>query len=401
MNHSHFILLAVLGLLLTLVPAARSLSERAGIPAPIAYIGLGLAASSFNANWPFINDNFSAVFSVLAELGVVALLFRVGLRSRLQALLAKLPSAALIWAFSVAFTIAAGFLLARGGMDLPLESALVIAVAFSASSVALSVAVWDDLGLLNSDSGVLLIDVAEMDDLSAVVLLAMLLSLIPLLQDGNGVPLGAMLQTGLWTMGKLVGFVLICYVFAHFLERRFLRLHRAMGETDAGLVITIIGMGLLVSALAGQLGFSLAIGALFAGLAFSGDPDVVRNEGGFSHFYDIFSPFFFIGIGIHVAPAAFFSSLELGLILFAVAACSKFIGVALPALLVTGRRDAIVLGLSMVPRAEIALLVVYQCSQLGMGIISDEVFAACVVATTLTALTAPPLVRWCLRARSV
>ena len=181
MNHSHFILLAVLGLLLTLVPAARSLSERAGVPAPIAYIALGLAVSAVNATWPFMDDNFTAVFSVLAELGVVALLFRVGLKSRLQALLAKLPSAAFIWAVSVAITLAAGFALASRGLHLPLEAALVIAVAFSASSVALSLAVWDELGLLMSDSGILLIDVAEMDDLSAVVMLAMLLSLIPLL----------------------------------------------------------------------------------------------------------------------------------------------------------------------------------------------------------------------------
>ena len=61
---------------------------------------------------------------------------------------------------------------------------------------------------------------------------------------------------------------------------------------------------LVISAIAGYLGFTLAIGALFAGLAFSREPQAVHIDGKFSYFYELFTPFFFIQIGMHVDSGA-------------------------------------------------------------------------------------------------
>ena len=69
---------------------------------------------------------FEEVFGILAQLGVVALLFRVGLRSHTRALLSKLPRASIIWLGDVLTNLAIGFVLARYGLGLPLEAALLV-----------------------------------------------------------------------------------------------------------------------------------------------------------------------------------------------------------------------------------------------------------------------------------
>jgi Kef-type K+ transport system membrane component KefB len=377
----------------------KTLSERIGLPSTVGYILLGLSVSAINAQWSFIDSTFEYVFSVLAELGVVALLFRVGLRCHIKALLAKLPDASLVWCGDVAVNLVAGFTLAFYILDLSLATALVIATAFSATSIAVSVSVWEELNLLNSSKGTLLIDVAELDDLSGVLLLAVLLAIIPVLLSGESGLLGSASTTALITLVKFFVFVGFCYAFSRYLEEDFTRFTRRAGGDAMAFVITIVGTGLAISAAAGLLGFSLAIGALFAGLAFSRDPQVVRSEGRFTFFYDFFAPLFFIHIGMQVEPSAFLVSADVGLSLFAVAAGAKLVGVAVPALLLLKRTDALALGVSMIPRAEIALLVVYQCSLLGNDVVSQEIFAGVITASVLTSIAAPPVARRLLRGK--
>lgn len=391
---THFTLLAVLGALLILSPLVQRLTSRIDVPAPVGYIGLGVLIAATDQYWGIVDLTFETVFSVLAELGVVALLFRVGLRSHLQALLAKLPDASLLWLGNVVACLAIGFCVCYYPIGLSGLTSVVIATAFSATSVAISVSVWDELGLLQTPAGSLLIDVAELDDLSSVLLLTILLATLPLLLADNGGVAAAAAATAMATGLKLLLFIAICFLFSHYLEQRFTRFNRRIGEDNTALAITILGAGLAIAAAAGALGFSLAIGALFAGLAFSRDPEVVRNEGKFSDFYRFFAPFFFIHIGMQVQPAAFVDGLGLGLVLFVTAAVSKLLGVVLPGLLVLSRQSALALGLSMIPRAEIALLVVYQCRELDDRVVPDDVFAAVVVASVLTSVVAAPLVRW-------
>jgi Kef-type K+ transport system membrane component KefB len=390
------VLLITLGALLMLSPLVRSLIGRISLPAPVGYIALGFLISTLDYQWNFIDDTFEYVFSTLAEIGVVALLFRVGLRSHLQALISKLPDASLIWLGDVLANLLAGFALAYYLLGLSVGTALIIATAFSATSVAVSAAVWDELDLLGSARGTLLIDVAELDDLSGVVLLTVVLAILPVLQAGGAGLVGAAVGTALITLLKLLAFVALCYLFSRYLEERFTRVNRKLGEDSTALVITILGTGLTIAAFAGMLGFSLAIGALFAGLAFSRDPSVVRNDGRFTMFYEFFAPFFFINIGMQVDPTAFLIAADLGLLLFLAAAVAKLIGVTTPALLLQSKADALVLGVSMIPRAEIALLVAYQGRQLGDTLISEEVFAGIVTASVLSSIVAPPLVRWLL-----
>jgi Kef-type K+ transport system membrane component KefB len=369
------------------------LLERIGVPALVGYITLGLLISTLNQQWFFVTTEFESTISTLAQLGVVAMLFRVGLKSHTSALLAKLPDASSIWIGDVLTNIAFGFLISRYALALPLETSLIIATAFSATSVAVSVSVWDSMHKLNTSIGQLLVDVAELDDLSGVLLLALLLAIIPVLGDGEAALLSSIGSTSIVVLAKLTIFIVGCYLFSHYLEPGFTRFSKSCADSITGITISVLGAGLGIAAIAGLLGFSLAIGALFAGLAFSRDPEAVHTEARFSYFHDLLAPFFFIHIGMQVDPTAIIPSIGMASILFVPAVLGKLIGVAAPALRVVEKRDAILLGISMVPRAEIAMVIIYQCSIFGSNIVSDEVFAAMVLMAIMTSISAPVALR--------
>lgn len=390
---SDYLLLITLAALLVLAPLVRSLLEHRGIPALVGYIVLGFMISVLDHQWPFITTVFEDTFSVLAQLGIVALLFRVGLKSHTRTLLAKLPDASLIWIGDVLTNLAVGFLISYYVLALSLETSLVIATAFSATSVAVSVAVWHELHLVNTPRGQLLVDVAELDDLSGILLLAILLAVIPVLlgEDGN---LMSLIGTTTFTvLLKLALFITGCYLFAHYLEADITRFSRELEGSATAVAITILGIGLLIAAVSGYLGFSLAIGALFAGLAFSRDPQAVHADTRFAYFYEFFTPFFFIQIGMQIDPGTFFTSIGLATLLLVSAVLGKVIGVGGTALVTMPKNNAMLLGISMIPRAEIALVVIYQCQQLGGNIVPDEIFTAMVWVSVMTSILAPLILR--------
>ncbi len=384
---SDYPLLITLGLLLILTPLIRSRLSRLAIPPLVGYILLGFFIRLLDQQWSFIDALFDNTFVVLAHIGVVALLFRVGLRSHIKTLLAKLPDASLVWVGDVLANLLFGYIVSRYALSLSIETSMVIATAFSATSVAVSVAVWQSANRLETPQGQLLVDVAELDDLSGIVLLAILLAILPVFQEDGTALLPLVGAATGEVLVKLAIFIAGCYLFSHYIEARFTRFIRREEGSKTALTITILGSGLAIAAVAGSLGFSLAIGALFAGLAFSRDREAVRSDAGFSYFYELFTPFFFINIGLQVDPAALLESLDLGLLLFVVAVLGKFIGAGAPALLSLNRRDAVLLGISMVPRAEIALVIVVQCRQIGENIISNKIFAAMVLVSIATSIS--------------
>jgi Kef-type K+ transport system membrane component KefB len=149
------------------------------------------------------NLAFDTTFAVLAQVGVVALLFRVGLKSHTKALLAKLPDASLIWVGDVLTNLLLGFIVSYYLLTLSLVTSLVIATAFSATSVAVSVSVWNDMHKLHSSKGQLLVDIAELDDLSGVLLLAILLALFPVLLGNDVSVLSSLTHAILLVLVKL------------------------------------------------------------------------------------------------------------------------------------------------------------------------------------------------------
>ena len=141
------------------------------------------------------------------------------------------------------------------------------------------------------------------------------------------------------------------------------------------------------------LGFSEAIGAFFAGLVFSRDPQAVRIDASFDLLYELFVPFFFIGIGLKIDPVNFLAGLSLGSILLIVAVLGKLIGAGVPAAIAVGWTGAILIGISMLPRAEIMMVVMQHGLQLGTWAVPSQVFAGMVVVSAATSIATPVLLR--------
>lgn len=389
MESEHAIWVLLVGAAIVLAASVGSMARRFAVPAMVGYLGLGLVMAAADQRWTLLGSTGREAFSLLGDLGLIALLFRVGLESNLAALVAKLGSAPPVWLGNVLLSGGLGYLtarhLARHLAGLPLDQSLIVAVALTATSVGVSVAVWQARHALNTPDGHLLVDVAELDDISAVVLMAMLFALLPVLSSGGDMA-GPMLSAGGLFAIKFLLFVALCYLFARYLEepltQRVARLRHAPER-----MLSVVGVGIIIAAIAALMGFSLAIGALFAGLLFSRDPNAVRTEANFNDLYAFFTPFFFISIGLQVDLAALGDGATLGLILLVAAVAGKLLGAGLPAWWVTGPAGAMLAAVSMVSRAEIALVVAHQGRRAGM--LPEHVYAALVMVSVVTCLGAP------------
>lgn len=382
------LLVGLVGLATLLAVVVRTLGARLGIPPLVGYVGLGFGLRlADDAGAPLLTEPVRLAFGLLAALGLVALLFRVGLGSHPQRLLAKLPRASLIWLVSVVLSGLVGWLAARA-LGLGTVPALVAAVALTATSIGVSLPPWQDAGLLDSEAGTLALDVAELDDLSGILLMAVLLAAIPTLQAAGAVPWGTL---GATTGGLLLGlaaFTTACWGFAHWVEPPLARLLERWEAPPARLLV-VVALGALIAAGAGLLGFSLAIGALFAGLIFSRAPETVREDRSYAVLHDFLVPFFFIGIGLHLEPGALGGAIAFGVVLLLAAIAGKLLGTWLPALLVAPAGAALPLAVSMVPRAEIAMVVVDQARRLGPEVVPPQLYGAMTLVTLGTCALTP------------
>lgn len=391
MNESldfHTVWILLLGLIVIASGLIEASFRRLRIPALVGYLLLGVSLSLIDSHWKVLSPPVRNGFTLLADIGVIALLFKVGLQSHPGALVRKLPQAVPIWLGDIVGAALFGFVTCYYFLELQLIPSLIVATALTATSVGVSVSAWQSSQALESDNGRLLLDVAELDDISAIALMALLFALIPILHQGHTAMLSAMSITGASFIAKFVIFVGLCYLFSRYLEPRLNRFTARL-EPAPQHMLTVIGVGFIIAAFANWLGFSLAIGALFAGLVFSGDPEAVKTEKSFTDIYAFVTPFFFINIGLSVTPDYIITGASLGAVLLFAASAGKFIGAGAPALLSNDTKGATLIGVSMIPRAEIAMIVVHQARQLGDWAMPEHIYAAMVFVSMTTCIAAP------------
>lgn len=389
----------VLGTTIVLVLLLRPALERLGVPPPVGYFLLGFALRLSDAHWILLGESGYQVFEFLGYVGIVVLLFRVGLESDLSALMQRLPSATLVWAGNVTVSGGLAYWAAARWLGWALLPSLFVAIALTATSVGISVALWEEADLLNTDDGELMLDVAELDDVSGVVFMGVLFTLAPVLHQNPEAPLLPLTAKTLgWFAVKFAAFMAGCVLFSRYFEASITGFFERI-QTWPGTIMVVLGIGMIVAAIAGLLGFSLAIGAFFAGLIFSRDPKAVKMDTSFGAIYPLFAAFFFIGIGLRVDPAALGGALVPALVLLVVAVVGKMLGTLPPALALTDGTGALLLGLSLVPRAEITLIIVQRGLALGDWAVPPELFANMVLVSAATTLLVPPLVRPLLQKR--
>jgi len=385
------------GILLVLSIFLRTGLKNLGIPSLIGFMALGFLIRWGDDQWRFFTPEVEEVFRFLAEIGLFTLLFRVGLESNLKGLLNQFRHASLIWAGNIVFSGIPGYAVAAWLLDFGTIPAIFVGVALTATSVGVSLAVWQEQKITQSPTGRLLLDVAEMDDISGIILMTLLLSAVSGVEGNvSQITPGALGQTLGAILVKLALFGAVCVLFSRYVEERITRFF-AEKTHSPGPMIVVAGLGFVIAGMGALLGFSLAIGAFFAGLVFSRDPEAVKLDASFSSLYEIFSPFFFIGIGLHMDPRSLTSALGLGGVLFVLAVAGKLVGNGVLSLAVTDPVSALLISVSMVPRAEIAMVIMQKGHDLGAWAVPDAVFSGMVLVSLATCVISPAVLRMLLK----
>ena len=308
-----------------------------------------------------------------------------------------LGKAVVIFAFNFVVSGVLGFAAVLIFTDFGVIAALFVGTALSATSVGVSTAVWRDAGVLDTDSGALLVDVAELDDVSAVIIVALLFALAPLLDGAADAPIApALVSEFAFLLLKLGLFIAACYMFTRYLEDPLVGLFRVL-DPRLGPMLFAFGVAMLIAAVADLIGLSLAIGAMFAGLAFSSPPTDRLIDRAFEQIYVLFSPFFFVSIGMAVDGTALSGAFALAALLLGVAVVGKLFGAGLPVAWLGPRGQGWLFGMSMVPRAEIALIVMSYGLALGSWAVPPELYGAMVLVSLATCIIAPVSIMFLLR----
>jgi len=374
--------------------------KRIFIPPLIGYIILGIILRYAHTSLGILNGDIFTGFELLADIGIVILLFQVGLNSNVSSLVKQLPRAFKVWFWNVFVSGVLGFITSYYVLHFSFIPSLFVATALTATSVGVTVAIWKEEKILKTKNGQLLLDVAELDDISSIILLALLVAFIPVLHTNSDFPtFASMISAAGEIILTLLSFGAICIIFSLYLEKPLSKFIRKR-EKDHELMLIISGVAFIIAASAELLGLSLAIGAFFAGLAFSRDAKAVRETVSYTSLYEFFTPFFFINIGLDIDASAFSDMLLPGVILLIAAIIGKVAGAGFGALGYTTTSGALMIGVGMVPRAEIAMIVMQKGLTFGDWAVSPEVFSTMVIVTAGTTIFTPLLVRWLRRRKS-
>ena len=386
-------LVLLVGITIILSMLIKAGLARIAIHPLVGYLLLGMAMGLLNSRVYFLTPPIKEVYAFFAEFGIISLLFRVGLESNIAGLIRQLPRASFILLGNISVSGIVGFFAASKLLQLELIPSLFISIALMATSVGISVSVWQEAKVLNTDDGELLIDIAEMDDIAAIALMSLFFAIIPVLNgnvEANIIPV--FIETISPFLLKAAIFGLFCLILFRYLERPMTQFFEQL-EPAPNPMLMVTGTAFIIAAFAGLMGFSVAVGAFFAGLVFCRDPDAVKFNASFGTIYEFFVPFFFIHIGLQLEISSFATSLNLVIILLIAAVLGKVVGTGLPAILTTDKVSALLLSISMIPRAEIAMVIMERGRQLGDWAVSPQIFASMILISVITCIVSPLVLR--------
>ena len=323
---------------------------------------------------------------VLAEIGVVLLLFSVGLETRLDDLKKVGKSAVLVGILGVLLPFAAGALWAHGeGFEW--VKSLFVAAAFVATSAGITARVLQELGVLQHTESRVILGAAVIDDILAMLLLGLVSSL----QGGGSLDV----QSLLLTLGGAVGFVaIIGWGGARMMRRQSNWLEAPISPHSALTLVLALCLGL--AWLSTRFGLAAIIGAFLAGMIASETRQRDELEHQTLPLLSFLTPFFFVitGAKINLTELASGQALWMLTIVTVIAIASKLAGGFLGALSL-GKRSAAIVGFGMVPRGEVGVVI----ASLGLtaGVVSEQIYAIIVAMSLLTAMVTPPVLAWLLK----
>lgn len=328
----------------------------------------------------------SEVIEVLSELGVIILLFEIGLESDLKELIRVGPKAAIVAIVGVV----APFVLGTVGLlylfHLPLIPSVFAGAALTATSIGITAKVLAELGYLSSLEGQIIIGAAVLDDILGIIVLAVVASLAKTgeIQISNIVYL--IVSAGTF----LIGSVLI----GRFLSPYYVKLINSM-KTRGQLLLVSLSFAFTLAYIAQIIHLEAILGSFAAGLILAETEKRKELEEQIIPLADIFVPIFFVCVGaktdLSVLNPAIPSNRE-GLIIAAFLVVVAIFGKVITGFAIRGENlNRLAIGVGMIPRGEVGL--VFAGVGSASGALSPSTDAAIIMMVILTTFIAPPWLR--------
>lgn len=326
---------------------------------------------------------------IFSELGALLLLFMVGLETRIQEMLKVGMRAFFVAVIGVITPFILGLVTAKWIIpDADISVHVFLATTLCATSVGITARVFRDLNKLQTPEAKVILGAAMIDDVLGLILLAVVISLASTgqidMQEIGRISLLSVLFLGsvLLLGGRMVRWLVPLVTI---LERHHAKL------------LFPLGLAFLLAWVANAIELAPIIGAFTAGLILSEEQFEKHSpqstmEHMISPLERIFSPIFFVLMGMQVNLLWFLDSTTLGLALaFSVVAIVGKLICGLPA----GRNmDRLTIGVGMIPRGEVGLI--FAGIGKSMGLVSGAAFSALVVMVIVTTLITPLALKWSL-----
>ena len=317
----------------------------------------------------------------LAEIGAIFLLFTVGLETKPRDLLQVGWIVALVATIGVVVPFVLGFFYMRA-IDYSTIEAVFVGAALVATSVGITARVLADAGVLSTRVARVILGAAVADDILGMIVLTVVSSL----STGHI----NYLQLAIVTV-EAIGFSIFILFFGSRVVGRFeTRVAKLRARNSAFILSIVLCLGLSLASI--YIGMAAIIGAFLAGLALADHSEQWRLRENAHPVMEFLAPFFFVLLGIQVDLRTVYQP---GLPWMIVVVCllaivGKLVGCGLGALSL-GFKDALRIGIGMVPRGEVGLIVA--AVGLKLHTVSPEVYTVVVVMSIVTTLFAPPVLR--------
>ncbi|MBE9223220.1 cation:proton antiporter [Cyanobacterium stanieri LEGE 03274] len=332
-------------------------------------------------------ESMSEVISVLAELGVIILLFEIGLESDLKELIRVGPSAAIVAVVGVV----APFVMGTAGLvflfGLPVIPSVFAGAALTATSIGITAKVLAELGKLSSTEGQIIIGAAVLDDILGIIVLAVVGSLVKTGEVQVSQIIILIVSAGAF----LIGTILIGRLISPFLVSLVNQM-----KTRGQVLVTGIIFAFVLAYVANIIQLEGILGAFAAGLVLAETEKRKELEEQIIPVADLFVPIFFVCVGartdLGVLNPAIPSNRE-GLIIASFLIIVAIVGKVITGFTVWGKPEInkLAIGVGMVPRGEVGL--VFAGVGSASGALSPATEAAIIVMVIATTFVAPPLLK--------
>jgi monovalent cation:H+ antiporter-2, CPA2 family len=349
-------------------------------PMIIGYLIAGVIIGPYTPPFELVSQ--PDVFSATADLGVILLIFGIGLKFPLSKLLTvgkvSLGVAAIEISIMLLLSYGVTWLLHWSLMD-----ALFLGTALASSSTAIIARVLGDMGKIQETPSLIMMGILVVEDLIVVALLAVITTSV-----GNS---DINLSVVSWSLLKMLAFVVGSLALGLFLVPKLVDRMSKQGNSEVVLLI-VLGLVFCLSMIAYFLGFSMAIGAFLMGVIMAGAGSVDRISILVSPVKDMFAAIFFVSMGALIDVTQFGAYWMPALIITVLMVAGKMLGCGLGTKLFKyDTPTALKVGLGMGQIGEFAFIVMKAGQDL--GVISTFLFSVVGVAAAITTFLTPYLMR--------